>query len=187
MLRPHHPNEEDNPSSGYSEREVEDYTEHSSGQRATASSVSIGKYIHAVILMCGLMLYDQCKQHRKSRRYDSGRGVSRMVYLIIRFFGEWMQLENLKLIGILMGVATIVPTAISPIEYTRQSLWRILVMGTFVCKWIQGQIITKSYQGLQSCLGCVKSLTMQRRITRSASQGASYRWEPGIQANSATD
>ena len=56
MLRPHHPNEEDNPSSGYSEREVEDYTEHSSGQRATASSVSIGKYIHAVILMCGLML-----------------------------------------------------------------------------------------------------------------------------------
>ena len=28
---------------------------------------------------------------------------------------------------------------------------------------------------------------MQRRITRSASQGASYRWEPGIQANSATD
>ena len=86
-----------------------------------------------------------------------------------------------------MGVATIVPTAISPIEYTRQSLWRILVLGTFVCKWIQGQIITKSYQGLQSCLGCVKSLTMQRRITRSASQGASYRWEPGIQANSATD
>ena len=103
MLRTHHPNEEDNPSSGYSERVVEDYTEHSSGQRATASSVIIDKYIYAVILMCGLMLHDQCKQHRKVRRYDSGRGVSRMVYLIIRFFGEWMQLENLKLIGILMG------------------------------------------------------------------------------------
>ena len=180
MLRTHHPNEEDNPSSGYSERVVEDYTAHLSGQRATASSVRIGKYIYAVILICGLVLHDQCEQHRKARRYDSGRGVSRMVYLIIRFFGEWMQLENLKLIGILMGVATIVPTAISSIEFTRQSMWRTLVLGTFVCKWIQGQINTKSYQGLQSCLVCVQSLTMNRWITRSASQGASQRREPGI-------
>ena len=99
----------------------------------------------------------------------------------------WMQLENLKLIGIPMGVATIVPTAISPIEFTRQSLWRTLVLGTFVCIWIQGKINTKSYQGLQSCLVCVQSLTMQRWLTRSASQGTSHRWEPRIQANSATD
>ena len=83
MLRPHHPNEEDNPSSGYSEREVEDYTEHSSGQRATASSVSIGKYIHAVILMCGLMLYDQCEQHRKSRRYDSSTAFNKCNFACI--------------------------------------------------------------------------------------------------------
>ena len=102
MLRTHHPNEEDNPSSGYLERVVENYTVHSSGQRAMASSVSIGKYIYAVILMFGLMLHDQCEQHRKARRYDSGKGASRMVYLIIRFLGEWMQLENLQMIGILV-------------------------------------------------------------------------------------
>ena len=54
------------------------------------------------------------------------------------------------------GGAIIVPTAISPIEFTRQSMWRTLVLGTFVCKWIQGQITTKSYQGLQSCLVCAE-------------------------------
>jgi hypothetical protein len=101
---------------------VEDYTEHVSGQRATASSVSIGKYIYGIILICGLVLHDQCKQHRKARSYGSGGGVSRMVDLIIHFSGEWVHLENLKLIGILMGVATIVPTAISPIDFIRQSL-----------------------------------------------------------------
>jgi hypothetical protein len=51
MSRTHHPNEEDNPSSGYSERVVEDYTEHVSGQRATASSVRIGKNIYGIILI----------------------------------------------------------------------------------------------------------------------------------------
>jgi hypothetical protein len=38
MSRLHHPNEEDNPSLGFSERVVENYTEHFSGQRETASS-----------------------------------------------------------------------------------------------------------------------------------------------------
>jgi hypothetical protein len=63
----------------------------------------------------------------------SDRGVSRMVYLIIRFCNEWIHLESLKLIGILMGVAIIVPTAIIPIDFTRQSLWRTLVLGTSAC------------------------------------------------------
>jgi hypothetical protein len=154
------PNEEDNPSSGYPERVVEDYTEHVSGQRETASSVSIGKYNYGIILICGLVLHDQCEQHRKARSYDSGGGVSQMVHLIIRFFGEWMHLGNLKLIGILMGVAIMVPTAIRPIECIRQSLWRTLVLGTFACIWIHGQINTMSYQGLQSCLMFLQRLAM---------------------------
>jgi hypothetical protein len=126
------------------------------------SSVRIGKYIYGIILICGLVLHDQCEQHRKARRYGSGGGVSRMVYLIIRFFGEWMHLEYLKLIGILMGVAIIVPTTISPIDFTRQSLWRTLVLGTLACIWIYGQINTMSYQGLHNCLRFVQSLTMHR-------------------------
>ena len=53
MSRTHHPNEEDNPSSGYSERVVENYTEHFSGQRATAFSISPGIYIYEVLRICG--------------------------------------------------------------------------------------------------------------------------------------
>jgi hypothetical protein len=85
-----------------------------------------------------------------------------------------------------MGVAIIVPPAISPIDFTRQILWRTLVLGTFACIWIHGQINNMSYQGLQSCLVFVQSLTMHRWITRSSSQGASYGWDPGIHATSAT-
>ena len=109
-----------------------------------------------------------------------------MINLIIRFCGEWIHLENLKLIGIFMGVAIITSTAISPIDFTRQGLWRTLVLGTFACIWIHGQNNTMSYQGLQSCLVFLQSLTMHRWITRSASQGASYGWDPGIHANSVT-
>jgi len=67
MSRTHHPNEEDNPSSGYSERVVDDYTEHFSGQRATALSVSTGKFIYGIILIYGLVLHDQCEQYHKAR------------------------------------------------------------------------------------------------------------------------
>jgi hypothetical protein len=38
------------------------------------------------------------------------------------FWYKWLQIDNIKLIGIFLGVAIIVPTAISPLDFTRQSV-----------------------------------------------------------------
>jgi hypothetical protein len=78
-----------------------------------------------------------------------------------------------------MGVAIIVPTAISPLDFARQTVWRTLVLGRLACIWIHRQINTLYQQGLHSCNFFAQSLTVHFWLIRSPNQGASYGWDPG--------
>ena len=77
-----------------------------------------------------------------------------------------------------MGVAIIVPTAISPFDFSRQTVWRTLVSGRLACIWIHRQINTLYQQGLHSCNFFAQSLTVHFWLIRSINQGASCGWDP---------
>ena len=51
-----------------------------------------------------------------------------MVRKLIHFGWKWLHLANLQLLGLCMGAALVVPTAIEPLEYTHNVMWRLAAM-----------------------------------------------------------
>ena len=66
-----------------------------------------------------------------------------MVWHACRFFWSWLHQNNLMLVVIFIGVALIVPTQISPLEYLRQQAGRLLVVGITASYWIYRQLFDR--------------------------------------------
>ena len=70
-----------------------------------------------------------------------------MVWQACHFFRNWLHQNNLLLVGIFIGVALIVPTQSSPMEYFRQQAGRLLVVGITAFYWIYRQLVELAHSG----------------------------------------
>ena len=127
----------DNPTHGYRIRELEDFTAEFR-QRLRCNYIhTMGEYIYCIILLCGLLIYDQQEQlRRRANDYSARFTPNPMVWQACHFFRNWRHQNNLLLVGIFIGVALIVPTQSSPMEYFRQQAGRLPVVGITAFYWI---------------------------------------------------
>jgi hypothetical protein len=80
-----------NPSPGHRIREVEDYTAEFNQYGRRLSTISLGEYVYGILLLCGLLIYDQQEQRRRRAGHYSARfHLNSMVWHICRFFGDWV-------------------------------------------------------------------------------------------------
>ena len=63
------------------------------------------------------------------------------------FFRNWLHQNNLLLVGIFIGVALIVPTQFSPVDYFRQQAGRLLAVGITTVYWIYRQLLELAHSG----------------------------------------
>ena len=148
-------------------------------RRGSATHTKLGTYLYGIFILCGLVIQDQKESLRRKYGYKAGNSINPMIGHMAWFWYEWLHIDNIKLIGIFIGVAIIVPTAISPLDFTRQSVWRTLVSGRLACSWIHRQINMLYQQGLHRCTVFAQSLTVHFWIIRSTNQGVRYVWDPG--------
>ena len=114
------------------------------------STSTMGEFIYCIILLCGLIIYDQQEQLRRRANHYSARFTPNpMVWQACRFFWSWLHQNNLMLVGIFSGVALIVPTQISPLEYLRQQAGRLLVVGLTASYWIYKQLFELALTGAE--------------------------------------
>ena len=119
----------DNSPPGHRIRDVEDFTAEFRQRMRRNSTFTLGEYIYGIILLCGLLIYDQQEQLRRRANHYSARFTpNHMVWQACRFCWSWLHQNNLMLVGIFIGVALIVPTQISPSEYLRHQAGRLLVL-----------------------------------------------------------
>jgi regulator of replication initiation timing len=170
--------DKDNPSTGQVQKAMNQSKAHEQ-RTGSATETKLGTYLYGILILCGLVIHDQTERLRREYGSKAGNGINPMIGHMIWFWDEWLQMDNIKLIGILIGVAIIVPTAISPLDFARQIVGRTLVSGRLACIWIHRQINTIYQQGLHSCNFLVQSLTVHFWLIRSTNQGASYGWDPG--------
>ena len=117
----------DNPTPGYRIREAENFTAEFHQRMRRNPTCTMGEYIYGIILLCGLIIYDQQEQlRRRANHYSAWLTPNHMVWQACRFFWSWLHQNNLMLVGFFIGVALIVPTQISPSEYFRQQAGRLL-------------------------------------------------------------
>ena len=137
----------DNPTLGYMIREIEDFTAEFRQRMRRNPTFTMGKYIYGIILLRGLIIYDQQEQLR--RRANHYSAWFHMVWQACRFFWSWLHQNHLMLVGIFIGVALIVPTQISPSEYFRQQAERLLVVGITASYWIYRQLFELALTGTE--------------------------------------
>ena len=141
---------EDNPSPGHRIREVEDYTAEFRQRMRRISTFTLGEYIYGIILLCGLIIYDQQELLRRQTHHYSARfTLNHMVWHMCRFFWSWLHQNNLMLVGIFIGVALIVPTHISPLEYVGQQAGQLIVLGITASYWIHRQLSELALTGTE--------------------------------------
>ena len=99
----------------------------------SATHTKLGTYLYGIFILCGLVIQDQNKRLQRKYGYKAGNSTNPMIGHMAWFWYEWLHIDNIKLIGIFIGVAIIVSTAISPLDFTRQSVWRTLVAGRLAC------------------------------------------------------
>ena len=94
----------DNPTHGYRIRELEDFTA-KFRQRLRCNSIhTMGEYIYCIILLCGLLIYNQQEQlRRRANYYSAWFTPNPMVWQACRFYWSWLRQNNLLLVGIFIG------------------------------------------------------------------------------------
>jgi hypothetical protein len=85
------------------------------------------------------MMHEQTEGSRQKGRHASYVG-HRLQYYTERFFREWMVLETLQLVVLMIGVALCVPTDGSPLGFVRQTVYMTLILGALACLWIHAQL-----------------------------------------------
>jgi hypothetical protein len=139
-----------NPSPGHRIREVEDYTAEFNQYGRRLSTISLGEYVYGILLLCGLLIYDQQEQRRRRAGHYSARfHLNSMVWHICRFFGDWLHQNNLMLVGIFTGVALLVPTQISPMEYVSHHVGRLMLLALTASYWIHRQLSELTSTGIR--------------------------------------
>ena len=86
------------------------------------------------------MVYEQLEGMRRSGRKVVMIGSRNLLQQIGQFIREWMVSEHLQLGLIMIGVAMRVPTEVSPSLFTKQIVYRTLILGAIACLWIHSQI-----------------------------------------------
>ena len=125
----------DNPTHGYRIRELEDPTAEFRQQSRRNYIYTLGEYIYCMILLCGLLIYDQQDQlRRRTNDYSAKFTPNPMVWQACNFFWNWLQPNNIMLVGIFRGVALIVPTQTSPMDYFRQQAGRHHQIGRVIIR-----------------------------------------------------
>ena len=138
----------DNPTHGYRIRELEDFTAEFRQQSRCNYIYTLGEYIYCMILLCGLLIYDQQDQlRRRTNDYSVKFTPNPMVWQVCNFFWNWMQPNNIMLVGIFIGVALIVPTQTSPMDYCRQQAGRLFIVGIMTMYWISRQLLALAHSG----------------------------------------
>jgi hypothetical protein len=102
-------------------------------------TVSWGVYLYRAMILLGIMMHEQTEGSRRKGRHAAHVG-HRLQYYTGRFFREWMALETLQLVALMIGVALCVPTEVSPLGFVKQTMYRTLILGTLACLWIQTQL-----------------------------------------------
>jgi hypothetical protein len=86
------------------------------------------------------MVHEQLEGMRRSRRQVAKMGSLSLLHYTGQFIREWMVPENIQLVIIMIGVAMCVPTAVSPILFAKQTVYRTLILGALACLWIHSQL-----------------------------------------------
>ena len=113
--------DKDNPSSGQVQKVMNQSKDHEQ-RRDSATHTKLGTYLYRIFILCGLVHQDQNERLRRKYGYKAGNSINPMIGHMAWFWYEWLHIDNIKLIGIFIGVAIIVPTAIRPLDFTRQSV-----------------------------------------------------------------
>jgi len=102
-------------------------------------TVPWGVYLYGAFILLGIMVHEHTEGSRRKGRHTS-HVVYRLQYYTGRFFREWMALETLQIMVLMIGVALCVPTEVSPLGFVRQTAYRTLILGAIACLWIQAQL-----------------------------------------------
>ena len=81
-------------------------------RRGSATHTKLGTYLYGIFILCGLVIKDQKESLRRKYGYKAGNSINPMIGHMVWFWYEWLHIDNIKLIGIFIGVAIIVPTAL---------------------------------------------------------------------------
>ena len=157
-------------------RELEDFTAEFCQRLRCNTTSKMGEFIYCIILLCGLLIYDQQEQLRRRANYYSARFTpSPMVWQACRLFWSWLHQNNLLLVGIFIGVALIVPTQSSPSEYFRQQAGRLLVVGITASYWIYRQLFELAHSGTERYLYIWARMQVYRVLLGTGTQDAQRR------------